>query len=437
MSNVGTGITIGIPTLYRPTNLPWALAFKSLTPPINFNSVFHVEPNRPVADARNIIAEGAVKNNHKYLFFLGDDVEVPNHTLRQLIFRMEHDDTLGVVGGVYCSKSTPPAPLVFRGNGAGSYWKWKIGEYFECTGLGMDCTLIRVEMLKDLPKPWFKTVDGDGFIDGVNHAEQWTEDLYFLEQVKKLNKWRICCDASVICRHWDAIGNKVYDLPADSYPVTGVLEVADKLNGQEKKIVDIGCGPIYNDFNGIKPIRVDIREDVNPDYRLDVRHLTPLENEDFDVVFSSHVLEHISRNEVESTLDEWIRILKPDGELRLVLPNIKWAAERIMNNEVDHHVMNVLYGAQSYPTDFHYNGFTPETIVAMLKSRGFIEINTAEEGYNLIVIASRVKHEEVKDGNSNKHNSKRRQQRKLGGQLRGNANGGITERVNGRHVELS
>lgn len=428
MSKVNTGLTIGIPTLHRPTNLPWALALKCLNPPINYNSVFQVVENKSVADARNEIAEQALKSGHKYLFFLGDDVEVPNHTLRQLIFRMEHDDNLGVVGGVYCSKTTPPAPLVFRGNGSGSFWKWKIGEYFEVTGLGMDCTLIRVELLNDIPKPWFKTIDGDQFLDGINAAEQWTEDLYFLEKVVKTKKWKICCDASVMCNHWDAINNKRYCIPGDSYPVTGVGEVLDKLN-QSKKIIDIGCGPIYNDFEGVKPIRVDIREDVNPDFVCDVRQLTAFEKETFDVVFSSHVLEHIPRNQVDETLDEWIRILRQDGELRLVLPNIKWAAERIMRDEIDHHVMNVLYGAQSYATDFHFNGFTPETLTKMLRARGFTDIVHKEEGYNILLIASRKTGagEKIENGNSNQHKRERRR-KQLGGQSR-LSNGRFSKRV--------
>lgn len=422
--SVNTGITIGIPTLHRPTNLPWAFGLKNLTPPINYNSVYHIVENKPVADARNEIAASAVKLGHKYLFFLGDDVEVPPHTLRQLIFRMEHDDDLGVVGGVYCSKSNPPAPLVFRGNGAGSYWKWKIGEYFEVSGLGMDCTLIRVEMLKDLPEPWFRTIDGDQHLDGINHAEQWTEDLFFLEQVKKAKRWRVCCDASVMCNHWDAVNNKSYTIPGDSYPVLGTSEVLDKMN-QEKKIIDIGCGPVYNDFQGIKPIRVDIRDDVNPDYRCDVRQLTPFADKIFDVAFSSHVLEHIPRGEMEATLDEWIRVLKDDGELRLILPDIKWAAQRIVDGKIDHHVMNVLYGAQSYKTDFHYNGFTPETVEELLKKRGFKSIvKNHDASYNMMIIASR---EGIVNGDANKHKRERRRQQH-GGQPR-KRSGGNTKRT--------
>ena len=38
----GPGILIAIPTLGRPVNLDWALAFKALNPPINYNINFSI-----------------------------------------------------------------------------------------------------------------------------------------------------------------------------------------------------------------------------------------------------------------------------------------------------------------------------------------------------------------------------------------------------------
>lgn len=215
----GPGLMIGIPTLGRPVPLEWALAFKAMNPPINFNVSFSIVRGKEVADARNLIAQQAVDNDAKYLFFLGDDVEVPAHSLRQLIYRIQNNPKIGVVGGIYCSKCDPPAPLVFRENGRGSYWDWKVGEFFPVTGLGMDCTLIQVDILKEISKPWFKTVDTDGYLDGENKAEQWTEDLYFLNKVKLETDYEIYCDAGVICKHHDVYGGKYYGLPQDCLPM--------------------------------------------------------------------------------------------------------------------------------------------------------------------------------------------------------------------------
>lgn len=219
--STGPGVVIGIPTLGRPVPLDWALAFKAMNPPINFNINFSIVRGKDVAEARNIIAKTAIDSDAKYLFFLGDDVICPPHTLKQLLYRMDQNPSIGVVGGVYCSKCDPPAPLVFRGNGQGSYWDWKIGEFFECTGLGMDATLIRVDILKQMSNPWFKTVDEDQYLDGANKAEQWTEDLYFLNKMANETDYKVFCDGSVICDHCDIYSNppRFFKLPTDSLPM--------------------------------------------------------------------------------------------------------------------------------------------------------------------------------------------------------------------------
>ena len=395
-----TGVVIGIPTLGRLVNLNYVMMFKALTPPINFNTVFHIIEGKPVADAREEMCEHAINIGARYLFFLGDDMIVPPHTLRQLVMRMENNKDLAVVGGIYCSKSDPPAPLVFRGNGQGSYWEWKIGEFFEVTGLGMDCTLIRLDILKNLSKPWFKTLDTDQFKDGINNAEQWTEDIYFCKKVIEETNSKVYADATVICEHWNFNERKYYTLPKDSMPMQRI-----SINGL-KKAIDIGCGPIDRSqeppFTGYHLTRADIRENCNPDYRCDVREL-PFADKSFDRVFSSHVLEHFNRSEWESVLSEWIRLIKPDGDLLLYLPNIEWAAKRIVNDRtIDGDVLNVLYGAQTNPYDFHYNGLTPDIMKYHLEKFGMEIVSVDHVGYNMIINA---KFKELSDANADKINS--------------------------------
>lgn len=378
----GVGLLLGIPTLGRPLVMEWAWAFKMLSPPINYNMRFSQLWNRPIAEARNMFAEEAVKRDCKYLFLLGDDVVVPPHTLRTLIYRMENDPTLGIVSGIYCVKSEPPYPLVFRKLGQGAYWDWKIGEYFEVCGVGMDCALIRTEVFNEVNKPWFKTVDNDEFLDGKPKADQWTEDLYFCKKLLDETDYKIYADASVICEHWDPYKRKKYVLPKDSIPMQRPA-VGDK------KILDVGCGLVHWEFEGEGiPVRVDIRESAEPDYRCDVRRL-PFDKEQFDVVFSCHVLEHFKRDELGDILDEWLRVLKPDGEFRIIIPNLMWAAEQLIKNDgdMDYNTLNVLYGEQSYPYDFHYNGFTPKRMGKLLAEKGLEIVEKHEDGFNLVIRA--------------------------------------------------
>lgn len=380
----GTGVLIGIPTLNRPVSLDWASRYKSLSPPINYNMTVCQINGKPVAEARNAMAREALKTEARYLFFLGDDVLVPPHVLRQFITCLENNPEIGVIGGVYCSKSNPPAPLVFRGNGRGSYWDWKVGEFFEVTGLGMDCTIIRTDIFQKLAEPWFVTKREDQFESGINKADEWTEDLWFLKQVTEKTNYKVFCDASIICDHEDVFTGKRYTLPFNSLPCRQII------SEQEIKSIDIGCGPIRRDIEGTVPVRVDIRENCDPDYRCDVRNL-PFADGSFDIVFSSHVLEHFPRSEWKTVLKEWLRLVSPQGKISLVLPNIMWAATRmVVDHIIDDDVLNVLYGAQSYAYDFHYNGLTPERVSEALKDEGFEVTNIHHIHYNMLIDAKRM-----------------------------------------------
>lgn len=298
--NSGPSLLIGIPTLGRPVPLNWALSFKSLNPPINYNTIFQIINGAPVDQARNEMCKIAIEKGCKYIFFLGDDVVVPNHTLQQLIYRMDCDSSIDVVGGVYCVKSEPAFPLVFRGFGNGSYWDWKIGEFFEVTGLGMDCTLIRVESLKRLEIPYFKTVQSDQYLDAVNSAESWTEDLFFFNKLKG----KVFCDGSVICEHWDVYGNKKYGLPLDSPPMRQMV------TKKKKRCLIVGPYKIIDpsfDF-------VTFGEEGS-NYRGQMGQL-PFERASFNklVIANTPIC-------FEEYVGEWMRVLKPFGHMTLVFPS--------------------------------------------------------------------------------------------------------------------
>lgn len=49
----------------------------------------------------------------------------------------------------------------------------------------------------------------------------------------------------------------------------------------------------------------------------------PLRDQSVDVLYSSHMLEHIAKNDVEDFLKEALRVLSPGGKIRLVVPDIR------------------------------------------------------------------------------------------------------------------
>jgi len=409
-NKMSVGLFIGVPFEGRPVQPEWAMAFANMHPPMNMNTQYMTVKGDPVDLARNKIANAALANNAKYLYFLGDDTTPPPHTLRQLIYRMEHMPEVGVMGGIYCIKQEIPQPLVFRGNGASCYWDWKVGEVFEVTGLGMDCTIIRVDMLREMVSKglvekkvlldrnnmqfemfeFFKTVDDVSlFMEGINKTQLWTEDLYFCHIAIEAG-WKVYADGGLLCGHWDQAG-RCYTLPKDSKPFRDALGI----KFGKKKIVDLGAGPNPLQTDEGKVLTVDIRDECKPDYRCDLRFL-PFANEEFDIVFSSHTLEHFSRAEMPQVLNEWVRILKPEGEFRMVVPNVGWAAQQIASGkmfdpQLNEHILNVLYGSQEYKENFHKVAFTPEVVEKLLKERGFKRIEITLDFYNIFCRAWRSK----------------------------------------------
>lgn len=380
------GLVIGVPSSGNPVVIDWAFGLHNLHPPMDFNVEYCIVRGKPVADARNFIAEQAVEKKAKYLFFIDEDVTPPGHAVRQLIYHLENWPKAAIAAGIYCHKSDPPNPMVFRGNGIGPYWDWKVGEVFDCSGVGMGCTMIRVDAFKTIDKPWFKTVDNiDKFYDGEPSAEMWTEDLFLCKKLTDAG-WMILADGGILPNHWDPKSGKAWNLPPTSKPLMPVA-----MSKGKKKVVDLGSGPPEESYstNEGEVLRVDIREDAKPDFRCDVRK-TPFATGEFDIVFSSHTLEHFARYEVPEVLDEWTRILKPDGEMRLLLPNMEWAAQHIMNKEIDNDVMNVLYGAQTYEQNFHKTGFTQQVVEQLLAERGFTHFEWDTENYHMFVRAFKV-----------------------------------------------
>ena len=54
----------------------------------------------------------------------------------------------------------------------------------------------------------------------------------------------------------------------------------------------------------------------------DVRKLDWLANDEVDDLYSAHTVEHISYTEIAQVLQEWHRVLKPSGIIRIKMPDL-------------------------------------------------------------------------------------------------------------------
>ncbi len=88
---------------------------------------------------------------------------------------------------------------------------------------------------------------------------------------------------------------------------------------QKNKVIklELGSGAKYGS-NGW--VTVDLS---GSDINWDLRRGIPLKNESVDIIYSSHLLEHIPYKNLIPFLNECSRVLKKDGEFSVCVPNIK------------------------------------------------------------------------------------------------------------------
>jgi hypothetical protein len=88
------------------------------------------------------------------------------------------------------------------------------------------------------------------------------------------------------------------------------------------KMLNLGCGKVFHpDW-----VNIDIAPSGPGVIAYDFRKGLPFPNTSFDVVYHSHVLEHLTRDEGESIMSEVVRVLKPGGTLRVVVPDLEQIA---------------------------------------------------------------------------------------------------------------
>jgi predicted SAM-dependent methyltransferase len=96
------------------------------------------------------------------------------------------------------------------------------------------------------------------------------------------------------------------------------------------RFLEIGPGQVRID--GFETL--NIKYSKNVDFVLDASKKMPFTDNTFDVIYASHILEHISWYRTKDVLSEWIRILKPGGELELWVPDSVKIAKAFVDAEL-------------------------------------------------------------------------------------------------------
>lgn len=145
---------------------------------------------------------------------------------------------------------------------------------------------------------------------------------------------------------------------------------------RELVLLDVGAGGEDTAsffFPNATVLTLDADSDFNSDYVHDIRDPFPDEIKGrFDIVFLSHVLEHIDRAKVFDTVTYLKSALKDGGELWLIVPSLEWVGQELSKDKPSPITLAALYGSQSNEWQYHKTGFTLFQLRTLIEKAGMI-----------------------------------------------------------------
>lgn len=136
------------------------------------------------------------------------------------------------------------------------------------------------------------------------------------------------------------------------------------------KKLHIGCGKVY--IPGF--IHVDLMDFDHIDYKIPADNLSVFDDSSADLIYACHILEHFKRTEIKNVLQEWFRVLKPGGILRVSVPGFEEIVAIYQKYGDLKLVLGPLVGGQTYLYNFHYMAFDFKFLSELLKEAGFKEV---------------------------------------------------------------
>jgi SAM-dependent methyltransferase len=160
-----------------------------------------------------------------------------------------------------------------------------------------------------------------------------------------------------------------------------------------RRFLHVGCGP-KRKSQTVKPfatpeweeVTLDIDESVKPDIVDKLPELSQVESESFDAVYSAHNIEHLYPHEVPLALKAMHRVLKADGLVILICPDLQVLGERLAAGDIDTPLyasgrgpispIDMLYGFRPAMQEgnlymAHHTGFTMKSLGSACIQAGF------------------------------------------------------------------
>lgn len=138
-------------------------------------------------------------------------------------------------------------------------------------------------------------------------------------------------------------------------------------NADGKVYINLGCG----NYTSPEFLNIDAVPFKHTHKLGNIEDLSDFPSNSADMIYASHVIEHIPRNDVLKSFKEWHRVLKPGGILRFGVPDFDRLIE-IYNasNKKPESIENQLLG-QNEGYDDHHTIWNFDYAERMLRKAGF------------------------------------------------------------------
>lgn len=132
----------------------------------------------------------------------------------------------------------------------------------------------------------------------------------------------------------------------------------------------VGCGSV------ILPgwTNLDIEKLPGVDIIDDITTLTKIPDNSCDIIYASHVLEHVGRTEFEDVIRIWNKKLKKNGTLRIAVPDFEKIITWYQKTKQIIDIVGLVSGGQKTKYDYHKMIYDKKSLTEILLKMGFHDI---------------------------------------------------------------
>lgn len=141
-----------------------------------------------------------------------------------------------------------------------------------------------------------------------------------------------------------------------------------------QRILELGGGESRHPQSDVN---VDCRMVPGVDFVASLEDPLPIKDEDFDAIYSRFCYEHANWRKLPALLKETFRVLKPNGQAIIIVPNTEAQMRKILAKpEWDGDESSMLYGDLNYESNGHRSCWSPRTATKWFQEAGFINVQT-------------------------------------------------------------